>query len=424
MIAYISGNRVGRMVKMNMYNRLLEVILLFIGLTFSLEALSQKVPSYVPLNSFSPNETDYSDLQQIPVFEENVKVVGLGESTHGTREFSLMRHRIFRFLVQEKQFNTLFLEADYGSCLPLNRYIQGEDENLEEAVELLRLWPWKTVEFREMAEWMRDYNFQNPTEKLNLVGCDVQFESPCLIELNRILVLNGEPEVCGFYSDDDLIMNEALKDSLPEWWEAFLNRREAIKIDSLEYHILLNSFDQLISKSDDLDAARNHRDSCMAVNIDNYLEDVPETRGIFWGHNEHIRIMKPNSSLKRAGAFLKEKLRDTYMAIGLETAKGTLNAIGFDKEKGGYYGLQQFKLKNRRKMLGSLAPKQELFFVLSNSVQNQGDYLVNSIGSIYSKRSAFRKRYCTDKGLKSYDAIIFIRHSTPTTVIGTDKRWE
>src|SRR5438093_758482 len=81
----------------------------------------------VPLAGDDPGLSldDFAPLE--PVLRE-VKVVGLGESTHGTREFFRIRHRAVRFLVERLGFDTVAIEASYAAVDRLNAYVAGGDE--------------------------------------------------------------------------------------------------------------------------------------------------------------------------------------------------------------------------------------------------------------------------------------------------------
>jgi erythromycin esterase len=65
----------------------------------------------------------FSDLQPLKQVLKDVKVVGLGETTHGTREIFQMKHRLLEFLVTEMGFNTFTIEASFSACQPINDYV-------------------------------------------------------------------------------------------------------------------------------------------------------------------------------------------------------------------------------------------------------------------------------------------------------------
>src|SRR5205814_1264430 len=47
----------------------------------------------IPLHSLAPGDTN-ADLLPLQATLKHVQVVGIGEATHGTREFALLRHRL------------------------------------------------------------------------------------------------------------------------------------------------------------------------------------------------------------------------------------------------------------------------------------------------------------------------------------------
>lgn len=62
----------------------------------------------------------FDDLQPLKEILKDVKVVGLGEATHGTREFFQIKHRLLEFLVTEMGFTGFALEAPYYASQPIS----------------------------------------------------------------------------------------------------------------------------------------------------------------------------------------------------------------------------------------------------------------------------------------------------------------
>ena len=109
----------------------------------------------IKLKHLEPN-AEFSDLKQLDSYFEGVKVVGMGESTHGTHEFFTMRHRMFKFLVEHHGFNTFFLEADYVVCKPIDNYIKTGEGDPAKLIDAIALWPWITQEMLDLVEWMKE----------------------------------------------------------------------------------------------------------------------------------------------------------------------------------------------------------------------------------------------------------------------------
>ena len=116
------------------------------------------------------NDDDLLNLDKIIL---NAQVVGLGENTHGTREYFQMKHRILKYLVQNKGFNIFAIEAPMPNAYRLNDYVlygKGDPKYLIKNIGYD--WVWSTQEILDMVEWMREYN-QTVKNKIQFVGFDL-----------------------------------------------------------------------------------------------------------------------------------------------------------------------------------------------------------------------------------------------------------
>ncbi|MBP5453252.1 MAG: erythromycin esterase family protein, partial [Lachnospiraceae bacterium] len=89
---------------------------------------------------------------------EGVRIVGLGEASHGNKEFQELKLEVFKLLVENYGVRAFCLEGDDGNYKKVNAYIQGEDVTLDEAVEALTFTIYKTEDSKELIEWMKEYN--------------------------------------------------------------------------------------------------------------------------------------------------------------------------------------------------------------------------------------------------------------------------
>lgn len=64
----------------------------------------------------------FEDLEPFKTILKDVRVVGLGEATHGTSEFFRMKHRMLEFLVKEMNFTSFYIEASMSRCRYINDY--------------------------------------------------------------------------------------------------------------------------------------------------------------------------------------------------------------------------------------------------------------------------------------------------------------
>ncbi|MFA6971006.1 MAG: erythromycin esterase family protein [Gallionella sp.] len=94
----------------------------------------------------------------------DARIVMLGESTHGSREFYRERARITRRLIEEAGFGAVILEAPWESVRRLDAYIRGSSGDSDAASALggfIRFprWTWRNSEVRDFAESLRTINF-------------------------------------------------------------------------------------------------------------------------------------------------------------------------------------------------------------------------------------------------------------------------
>lgn len=128
----------------------------------------------IPLKTAEPG-SGLEDLQPLKAVIGRARVVGVGESTHGTREFFQFKHRMLEFLVQEMGFTAFAMETGFGEATRVNDYVLGGDGDASTVVRGLRYWIWDTEEVVALVEWMRQYNARPTTvRKVTFYGFDMQ----------------------------------------------------------------------------------------------------------------------------------------------------------------------------------------------------------------------------------------------------------
>ena len=102
----------------------------------------------------SYTETDMSSIS-VP---SNVRVVGLGEASHGVKQYHEMKAEVFKNMVQNNGCHTFIIEGDFGGALKVDEYIHGGDGTAEEAVGEIGFAIYRTQEMVDLVNWMRSYN--------------------------------------------------------------------------------------------------------------------------------------------------------------------------------------------------------------------------------------------------------------------------
>ncbi len=129
----------------------------------------------IPIKSVEAGN-GFADLQPLKRILADARVAGLGEATHGTREFFQFKHRMVEFLVREMNFSVFAIEANYAGCLKINDYVTGGKVSRVEALQNLGFDVLKTEEVAALVDWLRAYNQTAPPErKVRFYGFDMQY---------------------------------------------------------------------------------------------------------------------------------------------------------------------------------------------------------------------------------------------------------
>lgn len=144
-----------------------------------MNSLSDSLEDYsVSLQHYSP-ENPLDDLKPLKEKLQDRKIIGMGEATHGTREFFRMKTRFIRFLAEEFNFKLFAWEAPFSETLKINDYVLQGDGDPRQCVEDLSFEGWQTEEVLELVETVRQYNEgRNSDDKVRFHGFDLNREFP------------------------------------------------------------------------------------------------------------------------------------------------------------------------------------------------------------------------------------------------------
>lgn len=245
------------------------------------------------------------------------KIVMLGESSHGTREFYEWRRVISQELITRYGFKFIAVEGDWPPCAAINRFIHTPSET-ESARALLRnfqrwpTWMWANTEMIQLTDWMKSHNAKNPTDQqVDFFGLDVYslFESidEVLKTLRKIDLGLARQAQLQYECFDSFKRNEkaylkslvhfsdgcevqvltALRDVLelrlegPLAKEVFDAQQNARIVRNAEHY-----YRAMIHGDED---SWNVRDRHMMETLNSLLTQYgPEGKAIVWAHNTHI----------------------------------------------------------------------------------------------------------------------------------------
>jgi erythromycin esterase len=117
----------------------------------------------------------FADLTTLLETWKGLDVVGLGESTHGTRELFTLKHRLLEFLVRELGLQVFAMEASESASVAVDDYVRYGVGDGGEALADLRFWTWNTEEMASIIGWLRRHNAGLPADRrVRFVGVDPQ----------------------------------------------------------------------------------------------------------------------------------------------------------------------------------------------------------------------------------------------------------
>ena len=296
----------------------------------------------------------FADLLPLKRIFKDVRFVGLGEATHGTREFFQFKHRMLEFLVKEMGFRVFAIEASYSACQNINDYVMGTTHDGAKALDSQGFWTWNTEEVRAMIDWMREYNKTvSGDRRVKFVGFDIQVNDTGktrLLEYLKRVAPEHVAEVDALFRAN---MDELVNAVFEKRGEA---REELAKLNDLRkqyndlYVFLELGGAQLATKSNQAEfeqmreyarvlvqyadsyahtglGATVARDLYMADNFRRIVEREPAgTRFVVWAHNGHITTGDNDGVYPTFGHHLRRFYGQDYYALGFSFNQGSFQS--------------------------------------------------------------------------------------------------
>ncbi|MFR6448517.1 MAG: erythromycin esterase family protein [Peptoniphilus grossensis] len=366
---------------------------------------------------------------------DDIKVVGLGEATHGNSDFQDLKLEVLKTLVEKNNLKNFCLEADFGEGMIINNYIHGNkrDENIS---RIFSFNIYHTKNMNDLINYMFDYNQKAKDEdKLSFYGFDMQNPEKSIelilefCEENNILQDKDLQREFSFIKDENFKISEikdredllleikAHVDSLSSNSARLVSRALTNVLDSVKYYEL---------DFNDYAKVNNVRDKFMAENV-KWISDFERSKGndllLISGHNGHIA--KNGKFYEPMGSHLKKIFGEKYFIIGTDFYKGivNINEIGPDNKRANHvfvsadplaYSARKFKGKY---YLDFTKVQDGETFEFINKEINMG-----SLGEGYSPLMKFIPRSYRVKEIPKdlYDAMIFVYYAKPIAVIYED----
>lgn len=319
----------------------IKVLSILIGLcAFSAQAQQNGSMLLDALNNriFELKSFDSTDTSEFGMLRDEIsgfKVIGLGEATHGTKEFYQYKAKLIKYLVEQQRLRVLVFESDMVGMESINDYVLNKNNlTLKKAMSNYGLFDiYRTQEVIDLIQWIKAFNIKQPADdKVTIAGMDANM--PYHIASKILQSKSLSPYL-------DLRLKKDLADirSMPERRNFGQARKkyllgvadklsaivqDKLNLDSLEIyshyvHLLVQSLRKINLDDIQLNTAR---DAHMAENILWLLPKTTDKQTLaIWGHNGHICADKWRG-YQSTGMHLRSKLKGRYYALGLAVGEG------------------------------------------------------------------------------------------------------
>jgi erythromycin esterase len=324
----------------------------------------------VPLTHLDP-EAPLEDLEPLREIVGDARVVALGENSHFIDEFSLLRQRILRFLVERCGFSVLAFEYGFSEGFPLEAWAQGQGTDDDLSAHLAESIP---VGVDEPLRWMRRHN-ATAAEPVRFAGIDVPAAGgsllPALAPVADYL-RETDPEALPLIQQAIRIAEKfagaSAASAAPAWTRLASSEQDALSAILMRllvrfravallyvsrtgrdgYDIALRRLEAAchadygframagLYAGGGLTADTSARDAFMAGSVLWHLERFgPEARVVLAAHNAHIQktsvLFDGQLTALPMGQYLHDRLGDDYFALALTSVSGQTADMRLDE---------------------------------------------------------------------------------------------
>jgi erythromycin esterase-like protein len=129
------------------------------------------------------------DLSFLHAELKNNIVFGLGEASHGTKEFFNQKRRIIEYLIAHLHYKRLGFEFREAYIGPINQYVISGTGDLKTLMKDMVLY--NTAEIYQLFQFIKKYNSsQPPSEKVSVYGFDREEYAPDPFNRDRFMAEN------------------------------------------------------------------------------------------------------------------------------------------------------------------------------------------------------------------------------------------
>jgi erythromycin esterase len=317
-----------------------------------------------PLKLTDADLAYFDDLKSAPI-------IGMGEATHGTKEFFQMKHRLFKYFVEHFNHKIFAFEMDFSEALIFDAYVQtGEGDIVQLMKDKMFFWTWNTSEVKDLLVWMKDYNIgKSEKDRVHIYGIDCQTFSYNVPELlKRVSAIDPKMAQDIKTTFGDLYAKDviAVKKNIVDVNNLIKNNKANLiaKSSIIDYDFIEHISDIIIQThivSSNTGGIFEDRDIFMAENTA-WLKNHTNFPMSVWAHNLHIKNTNSNSGDRAMGYHINNKIQGGYVCIGFSYANGSVTAYSLEEKRLGYFNFNPTTINDFSNLLLSKAKTPNFFY--------------------------------------------------------------
>lgn len=310
------------------------------------ERLSSLAEHAVPIRTIDPADEDFSDLEGLRDVFDSVRVVLLGEQSHGDGATFLAKARLIKFLHQEMGFDVLAFESGFYDCGVADAHLRdGEDAHTAVRRCVFTLWT-ESAEFQPMIDYVEQA--RSAGRPLQIIGFDNQMTGSASTDFlfDELQALSERTSstfdwqmygelLRGIVGNDlSVLSDEDTKNSFEEALMGFGRDVADSSLHDREYWVqVLRSLGAWVQGLSVVDGGQgvtisaSSRTKQMAENLLWHLENLDQdSKVIVWAATFHtarnLDLIDGYDDLRVMGSYLEEELgRDMY-SVGFIAYEG------------------------------------------------------------------------------------------------------
>ncbi|HEX6159893.1 MAG TPA: erythromycin esterase family protein, partial [Thermoanaerobaculia bacterium] len=347
----------------------------------------------------------------------DARIVALGDATHGTHELFASKQRLIPLLAAQG-FRTIAFEAPYAELAAIDEYLLHGTGDPALLIESRRYWFWDTEEVLEILRWARAQNEAGLAPPMRVAGIDAT--DPYTASQVVVRYLNTvDPQFAFAVEGNYACLGPGRYVPSAFCRQLVLEVRPQLEARNVPAEILHAA--RVVEQAEEVVATNlAARDRMMAENALWLAER--DGKVLIWGHDEHFgrlpyTLIDPKP-VKAAGAYMAEALGDRYFVLGSVLLEGTFLAVDYVNYIGNI-NVQNMTVPHPDDVALKLAQGgiDAMIVPLRRDLPEwlRGMHHVRIGASGVPSREQATLDLTVDLANK-YDALLYIRRSTPSAV--------